>query len=259
MVTQIEEFNLEDIYTTLSETKKEIQGRYRNQELKKIAQDLFGKIPEIFNDSPKAIIFRNIASPNLELHIAKEYACMAGLDLVVFEYTADKFCTRNRDKLHLGKMMFFSNKNKNVCVGKNNIVNIKDDDNKKFLDIKTVWGQDLIDFHHDLFKKCGFEDVKFFDASMYKENGLDAFEIYKRILSLCTHSAVLLENFLIKADRGEKKFTEEIIIPAFLEIQKSHKMKPLIVPLLGSDGEGSVCWQHYPESIKEHVEKNMKK
>ena len=239
----------EDMYTPLSMAKKEIWERWNNKELKKEIEGFLGEMPDIIKEKPKAIIFRNIATPNLELHIANEYAQLLGLDLVVVEYTIDKFCTRNRDKLHLGKMMFFDHKDKSQAVAKENVIHIKEDDNKHFTEIKTLWGESFISFHHRIFKESGYGNVEFFDASVYKQMGLSPYEIYLKILSLCEYGSILLENFLIKADRGEKRFTEEVIMPAFSEVERKFGFRPLIVPLLAADGEGSVCWQHYPYEV----------
>lgn len=243
----------EDMYTPLSIAKEEIWRRWNDKELMKRVEDFVGEVPSVFKDKPKAVIFRNIATPNFELQIAQEYAYLLGLDLVVVEYTADKFCTRNRDKLHLGKMMFFDNKCKSQVIAKENIISIKEQDNKCFRDIDTIWGENLVLFHHRIFKKAGFEKVEFFDAAILKEKGLSPYEIYLEILGFCIGNAVLLENFLIKADKGEAKFTEQIIIPAFTEVMNKAGHKPLIIPLLGCDGEGNICWQYYPDKIKESM------
>ncbi|EKD59045.1 MAG: hypothetical protein ACD_56C00004G0006 [uncultured bacterium] len=245
---------VEDMYTPLSVAKEEIWRRWDEQDLK-VKVELFLKydIPEIFCDKPKAVIFRNIATPNLELQIAQEYAFLLGLDLVVIEYTIDKFCTRNRDKLHLVKMMFFNDKCKSQVVAKENIISIKEQDNKCFRDIDTMWGENLVSFHHRIFKKFGYENVEFFDASIFKERGLGPYEIYLEILGLCVKNAVLLENFLIKADKGEAKFTEQIIIPAFAEVMNKTGYNPLIIPLLGCDGEGNICWQYYADKIRDDI------
>ncbi len=246
--------SVESMYTPLSTVKEEIWKRWNDQELKgRMEIFLNNEIPAVFCDKPKAVIFRNIATPNLELQIAQEYACLLGLDLVVIEYTMDKFCTRNRDKLHLVKMMFFNNKCKSQVVAKENIISIKEQDNKCFRDIDTIWGENLISFHHRIFKKFGYENVEFFDASIFKERGLSPYDIYLKILGLCVKNAVLLENFLIKADKGEAKFTEQVIIPAFVEVLKKTGCNPLIIPLLGCDGEGNICWQYYDDKIKNDV------
>ncbi|MCX6761296.1 MAG: hypothetical protein NTY33_00405 [Candidatus Moranbacteria bacterium] len=245
------ENEIEGMYTSLSVAKDEIQKRWGDEDLKKKVGDfLGGDMPKIFSDRPKAIIFRNIATPNLELRVAREYAQMMGLELVVVEYTADRFCTRNRDKLHLGKMVFIDTKNKLKPSTKKNIIAIKEDDNMCLNKIQTLWGENLVAFHHRIFQENGFGDVATFDASVYKLAGLSPYEIYLKILSFCSRSTVLLENFLIKTDKGERKFTEQVIFPAFAEIEKKFGFRPMIVPLLSTDEDEDILWQYYPEEVK---------
>jgi hypothetical protein len=245
--------NEPNIYTLLSVAKEEIWKRWDNVELKKKVQEVFGEIPEIFQDKPRAIFFRNIATPNLELSLALEQAKVMGLDLLVLEYTIDKFCTRNKDKLHLGKMMFFKNDNKLQIVGKENVIAIKEMDSKCFNEVKTLWGEDFVSFHHRLLKSCGYENVKTFDASKFKELNDGPHEMYMKVLSLCASSAVLLENFLFKFSVAERKFVDEIIVPTFNEVSNNLGLRPLIVPLANMDGEDSEQWQYYPESTKKFI------
>lgn len=242
-----------DVYTLLSVAKDEIWKRWNNAKLKEDVKKVLGEIPEIFQDKPRAIFFRNIATPNLELQLALEQAKMMGLDLLVLEYTIDKFCTRNNDKLHLGKLMFFKNDNRLQIVGKENVIAIKEMDNKCFQEVTTLWGENFVDFHHRLLNSCGYENVKFFDASLFKQEGDGAHEMYTKVLSLCTSSTVLLENFLFKFSKSEKKFVDDIIVPTFKEVSENLGLHPLIVPLVNMDGEDSKHWQYYPERAMKFV------
>jgi len=246
------ELDIKDIYTPLHIAKEEIHRRWNDIDLKKKMKDsLGGKIPDVFKDKPKAIIFRNIATPNLEIGIAHEYAQMMGLDLVVIEYTADKFCTRNRDKLHLGKMVFVHKDNKSQIVSKEKIIDIKEDDNKRLSDISTLWGEKLVDFHKRIFKENGYGHVETFDASIYKDMGLSPHEIYLKILGFSSCFAVLLENFLVKTDPGEKRFTNEVIWPAFKAITAIAGVQPLIIPLITSEEDEGVNWQCYSGHMRD--------
>ena len=255
-----DDFDVTRIYTPLSVAKEEIWKRWNDKDLKKEVEKFLGNdIPEVFKGEPKMILFRNIATPNLELEIAVGYAKMMEIGLVVVEYTVDKFCTRNQDKLHFGKMMFFRHDDSSQVVSKENVISIQDDDGKVISDIETLWGENLVAFHHRIFKESGYADVETFDASVYKNAGMTPYEIYIRILGLCLRSAVLLENFLIKADKGERKFTHDVILPAFEKLQSEFGIQPLIVPLLAADGEGSIYWQYYSEEIRGYVAEEGRK
>jgi hypothetical protein len=246
---------VQKIYTALSTAKDEIWRRWNDASLRKKAEDfLGGDIPEVFRGKPKAIIFRNIATPNFELKLAVEYAEILELDLVVVEYTADKFCTRNRDKLHLGKMLFLNDNAKGACVtAKKNIISIKEMDNVRLSEIKTIWNENLIDFHHRILQCNGYKNIGTFDASIYKESGLGPYEVYLKIFGFCSHFSVLLENFLVKTDKGERNFTQKVILPAFHKVSEMTGERPMIVPLLSVDEEESINWQYYPDEIKDLI------
>lgn len=240
-----------EIYTPLSVAKEEIWRRWNDKELRKKVEEFLGDdLPDIFSDGPKVVIFRNIATPNFELKLAFDYAKMIGLDLAVIEFTVDRFCTRNRDKLHLGKLFFLDIKKKGCEVkAKVNIIPIKEVDNVPLRDIKTNWGEDLVAFHHRILGKNGYANVRTFDASTYKLNGLGPFEMYLKILGFCSNFSILLENFLVKTDKGERSFTERIIFPAFRKVRQAVRKKPMIVPLMGVNDEENVFWQYYSSDV----------
>ena len=246
---------IEKIYTPLSKAKKELEKRWKDKKLRDKVNIFLGEdIPDFFKNGPTAIIFRNIATPNFELELAFEHAKMMGLNLAVVEYTADRFCTRNHDKLCLGKMIFFDKK-KSQIVAKEKIIAIKEDDNKSFTEIKTLWKEDLVDFHHRILRECEYKNVRIFDMSIYKNKGLDPYEIYLKVMGFCVQSAVLLENFIIKTNKGEKKFVEQVIFPAFKEAEKALGYRPMIVPIIGFEDEDVAHWQYYAEKVKNNFKK----
>src|SRR5476651_1029958 len=91
------EFSPGDMYTTLSEAKKEIKKRQNNKDLKRKVEEYLHDIPGVFGDNPKAVLFRNIATPNHESNIFIDLASMLELQPAYLEFSKDKFCTRNKD------------------------------------------------------------------------------------------------------------------------------------------------------------------
>jgi hypothetical protein len=57
-----------DIYTPIEEAKEEIWRRWNDPALQKKVPDYLGSIPECFQREPRAVLFRNIASPDIEFH-----------------------------------------------------------------------------------------------------------------------------------------------------------------------------------------------
>ena len=66
---------------------------------------------------------------------------------------------------------------------------------------------------------------------------------------------VLFENFLM--DGKEQKFTEEVILPAILEIEAECGYKPLIVALEPTGIEGDHFWLSHPFQNKLFVDQKL--
>jgi hypothetical protein len=55
-----------EFYTPLEQAKEEIWKRWRNENLRRKVQDFIDNIPQPFQDAPKAVLFRQVATPNFE-------------------------------------------------------------------------------------------------------------------------------------------------------------------------------------------------
>jgi len=56
--------NIIDFYTPIEEAKKEIWERWNNASLRKQVEEYLGGIPKCFISEPRAVLDRNIVSPN---------------------------------------------------------------------------------------------------------------------------------------------------------------------------------------------------
>jgi hypothetical protein len=102
-----------EFYTSLEEAKEEIWKRWHNMDLHMKVQDFIGNIPQPLQDAPKAVLDRNIATPNFEFFHFLELSSKTNLSPLVTEYISDKFVTNNVDKLALAKMPFYKGRNEN--------------------------------------------------------------------------------------------------------------------------------------------------
>jgi hypothetical protein len=241
-----------DFYANIKDVKKEIIRRNKDVNLlNKIEEYLNGDIPKPFKSCQRAVMFRNIISPDLEflnfINMSKE----TGLNVLGLEYLDDKFCTRNQDKLCLVKLAFFEKRDKNqmAIINYKKIVDIKLSDNKKFSDIKTLGGENLIDFHHNLLKKNISEEIELYDMSEWiKRNGSKAIEYYKKLLALFICNGVLFENFLLEGE--EDLFTKEVFLPAFILVSEFFGLKPLILPAIKPELINDKYWWCYSKLIE---------
>jgi len=222
---------------------------WNDKELRKKVEEYLGEIPEFFQQEPRAVLFRNIASPDLEFLYWLDMAKTNGLSPLVLTYNDDKFCTRNSDKLGLCRLNIFEKRNKNgdCLMHYKKIVNLKSQDNKKFSEIHTLDGKSLLDFHKKLLMNSDGKDVEVVDMSAWIEkSGGKAVEYYKKFFAFFIYHGILFENFV--TDDSESEFEKAVILPAKDEVEKFFGIKPLIVPL-APDPE-DVYWWCYPSEIE---------
>lgn len=250
------------VYTPLKEAFGEIDQRRANQKLDEYLQGLSLILPEILQRK-NAILFRHIATPNYEIrrfiHIISAFD--GQIEPLILEYTDDLFNNRNECKFYLGKFSFYKGKNKNndSLFEHINTIDINTSNNQPLSTIKTLWGQSLVDFHHELFFKQ-FPDLNnhIFNLSEWlHKNGHSAKNYYKLFLTLFLKHGILFENFLL--DGSELPFTKEVILPAILEITEETGHKPLIIALEPTMVEGSKFWQSHMYEMKQLIEQKMKK
>lgn len=251
------------IYTPLEDAVKEIEQRASDEALSEYAKaHLPVGRPALLDNRKCAVLFRQVATPNYEFR--RFVSLVDGLDdytPVVFEYYEDKFVDKNEFKYYLGMLAFFCGRGKKggeklVYL---NVIDFNTSRGKKLSEIKTPWGQGLIEFHHELMEnEYGSKVKKAVTGDLtgwLKQNGIHAAEYYKNYLSLFLQKDILFENFML--DSKEMSFTKEIFLPAFLKIYKETGRKPLIVALEPTDIESEVFWMCHPAETLAIVQKKL--
>lgn len=252
----IDDFSVEEIYTPLEVAKEEIWRRWNDKDLrKKVEKYLNNSIPEIMLDSPRAILARHIASPNNEFIKYLDLAKDIELKPICLEYLEDKFRAENQDKYFLGKMFFCDG------IGKKNgkrleaekVINFDCSEGKKLVDIRTLQGDNFVDFHHNLFQGIFDEyEESIIDESLWiKKNGGGPKFFYEKFFSLFICYGVLFENYL--ENKNEKEFTNNLVIPTFKKVYDIFGVKPLVVKMYPLGSENDLFWRHYPINIIEKL------
>lgn len=212
-------------------------------------------IPEVFRREKKAVIFRQLATPNFEM-IRFLTVIPESLRPVFFEFHADKFTTQNAEKCALGKLHFYNGfgKKGGMKVDTRKIIDFNTSDGKPLNKVITTWGQPLTEFHRELFSLWNNEKhhLTFFDASKWFENKR-AKEYYQQFLKIFIKNGVLFENFMLES-RKEKGFIREVFLPAFIKVWIETGYKPLIVSLEPTEIEGEEFWSYYPGKSRAFIE-----
>ncbi len=243
------------VYTPMEEAIQLLKERWHDKQIK-----IPIPIPEIFEAGFKAVLARQIVTPNYEVIRFLSIADGFEMEPVIFEYKDDKFVTENEWKYHLGKLHFYFGfgRNGGVKLKHAKIINFNECNGKKLSDIKTVWGQALIDFHHEMFlSRFPKLEGSLYDAShWYKMNGGCAKEYYKMFFYLFIKHGILFENFLLDAE--EEEFSRHIFLPALIETRERTGVKPLIVALEPTDIEGDVFWMCHPPERELELSSKLK-
>lgn len=249
-----EELDITHIYTKLSEAKEEVWRRWNDKELRKKVEEFLGdEMPDVFKDSPKAMLFRFLLTPNLEARYFLDLVDDIEIKPVYGEFLNDRFCTRNQDKLHLGKMKFLLNRemgeNKEISCKK--VIDIERNENKPIGEIKTIWNEKLVEFHHRIF--FDKHKIETFDVSRFKTNGESAIDVYEKMFALFVCHGVLCENYIAKKDHYEFKFVNNVIMPAIERTLERFGKSPLIMPLLPLREEPDRTWMYYTQDISAYI------
>ena len=241
------------MYVSLEEAKEEVWKRWNDVELHQKVLEYVGELPKGFGHEPWAVMVRHIATPNFEFIRFSELAQKTGLKPRCQEYTGDKFCTWNPDKLLLGKIAFFHGKGKRNGdkITSHQVIAFQNADGKSLQAIKTVWGESLIGFHHSLVS-AKLPDFEVSDITgWYRKMGSRPEFFYHRLLALFICNGILFENFLGEGE--EEVFTRTIVIPAIQRVKNHFGLKPLIVRLLPAVSEADQYWCWYPGHLEAEV------
>jgi len=241
----------EFVYTPQSEAIEIIRKRRIDNLLKEAVNSFIGNIPSPFVSGIKAVLFRQVFTPNYEFRRFMKLASDMKLTPVFLEYFDDIFTSANPIKHCLGRMKFHHvDDNSRVRIRAKNVIDFNQSQGKKMKDVKTLWGQSLIDFHHHLLE-CDFQGSSkyYFDASeWFHALGGRAKNYYAKYISIYDCNAICFENFILEKD--ELKFIQEIFLPCFIESWKATGSKPIIVPLLPFDTENDNYWMSYPHKLE---------
>lgn len=247
---ELKNFFKEKIYLTPEAARKEMYKRWNDAELqKKVRTFLKDDIPPMFGKAPKAVLARAIASPNHEFFEFCRLSQKTQLETWCLEYNDDKFRAENFDKYYLGKMVFYHGLGKNGGEKRDvlKIVNFDAAEGKSIKNISTLWGEDLVNFHHRLFEQFS-DKVNYADCSNWiQRHGSKGSDFYASYLALFISFGVLFENFLLE----DKQLIEEMFMPAYEKLQKEFGLAPIVVPLSSFEREYDEYWRYYSGGLRD--------
>jgi hypothetical protein len=244
------------IYTPIDEALQELKKRSEGHAMKNL------QLPEPLVDAPKAVLFRHTATPNYEVRrFVNIVDGIGSLEPLILEYCKDTFRNENEWKYSLGKIPFFKgwDSKGGITLENLSVIDFNASNGKRIHSLETLWGQSLVDLHHELFSRVFPKLVNnVFDLSDWlSENGQFAKSYYKPFLKIFIKNGILFENFLL--EEPELTFNRNVVLPSFVELMNETGLKPLIVPLEPTETEGSQFWLCHPYEDKAFVTTKLKR
>ncbi|HXV20884.1 MAG TPA: hypothetical protein VD811_07860 [Desulfuromonadales bacterium] len=241
------------MYSSTEHAREELRKRRTDLKLRREVETWLGAVPEFLRGEPRAVLARQVATPNFEFCRFVEAAQRTGLKPVCPEYRGDKFSSRNPDKVALAKMTFHHGKGRKN--GDRNtthrVINFYDWDGKPLNRIETLWGEQFLDFHHRLLARQ-FPGVEIADNTDWlKRMGGKPSLFWPRLFALFLCHGLMFDNF--HPEGHETVFTREVIQPALAEVTARFGRPPLIVPLVPVETERDLFWSWYPEPLEQEV------
>lgn len=250
--------------SSMEEAMAELERRRNDKDLQKKVEEYFKDvgIPKEFQGEPKLVMFRQLATPNIEVSRFLITADGVDMDPLFVEYYEDKFTSNNAWKKYLGKLAFYEGVGKKggEKISYKTIIDFSKYDGEIISDVETLWGQKLIDFHHSLFT-MNYEHVHgglFWEGSeWFKKAGGNAIGYYNFFLALSIRHSILFDNFMLNED--EYLFSKSVFLPSFIRLHKYFGIKPLIVQLSPTVIETAEFWLCQNPKTKMWFEENIVK
>lgn len=240
------------IYTSAEEAKEAIAERWKNEALRRKVELHVGEIPEPLRDQPRAWLGRYVASPDNEFFRFLELAERVNLKPLEIEALDDKFHKLNIDKMKLAEMAFLDPQNSNHPK-KAKIIHFKKSHMRSFNEVKTLWGENFVGFHHRLYNLYAANVQRFDVSTWFETHGKDAKSYYPHLLSLFVCHGILFEDFVTNAYEAE--FFNDVVSPAFEQCTKRFGVRPLIVRIFSDEELSRQYSWCYPEYISSEVAK----
>ena len=205
------------------------------------------------NGKPRAILFRQVATPNYEFRHFLRLCIRHGYSPVILEYHNDRMSCKNPYKRSLVAPIFVERVNRNggPIFRRQQLTNVERIEQLRLSQV-TVAGLRLHDFHGLLLKIAlpgdSFRSIEASEILGRYPNG--ARDYYVDVFSALTGDLMLVEDFV--TDFAEARFYADVVRPAFDSACSIIGQRPLVRRLCDNRRVVSPLWYAYPASYRAH-------
>lgn len=202
---------------------------------------------------PRAILFRQIATPNYELRRFLRLCARSGHDPVILQYHSDRMSCHNPFKRSLVAPMFLEgiSRNGQPFFRRQHLVNVETVEQLRLCDV-TVAGRALPELHAALLR-LALPDHSFQTVDGSRILGgypRGAKDYYVDLFAALTGDLMLYEDFV--TDTTEAAFFQQIVRPAFEAACTILGQRPMVRRLCDNRRMASPLWYAYPARYRAH-------
>lgn len=262
--TRPTEARVDDLFTPFPQIVEELKRRAADETLKRNVERYIGELPAYFARGPVLYLARHVATPNFETLRFVHLMEMLDMQTVIGQDTRDRFVAHNPLKRALGKLP--------VCLGitqgkgscmeryqKLTVIDFNVANGKRFEDIRTLWGEPLVEFHTVLLRRFASREVVVEDDATWidRNHRGDLLAHYKKFLALFVAHGILFEDYLVE-DKHEGQFVTDVLHPAFAHVERTFGVRPLITQLTPTSVESAEYWMSYPKEVLAIVQEKLR-
>lgn len=240
---------------SLEEARAEVRTRWSNRDLRReVEAYLKDDLLPGFNDEPRAVLWRHIATPDNGHFFFRSVA--RWLDVRPLRCDGhDKFVVMNRDKRVLGALhLVFPDRSKRIV----DLVDFRSQDGKLINEVVTKSGCLLMDLHYELMQRFD-PSCKVADCSTWARRFRDVKEVYLRLLAHFIAHGVYLHDLMIDPfgyKKSETRFVEDVGFWAYDQIKAMFGLDPVTIrlyPETGQTAEEDFYWLGFPREINDYL------
>ena len=202
---------------------------------------------------PRAILFRQIATPNYELRQFLRLCARSGYAPVILQYLADRMSCHNTFKRSLVAPMFLEGVSRNgqPFFRRRVLANVEKVDRLRLAEV-MVSGRTLPGIHTDLLRLAlPYEKMTLVEGShWFGQYPAGARDYYVDLFAALSGDLMLLEDFI--TDDEEAGFFDRVVRPAFDTACCILGKRPLVRRLCDNRRMASPLWYAYPASYRAH-------
>ena len=241
---------------SIDEARAELAKRWEDIELRRaIETDLGNKFVPELRDYPRAVIGRQLVSPDNALTLFIMLSNYVRAKPFAWEFHGDRFSHSNIEKAGLGRLRVTLSSGIRGLV---EAVSFTAENQKPIGKVVTRTGESLTGFHHRLLELSGLGLECRDMTDWYQANGKPTEYYYPFLMHFVAHG-VLFEAFDVENDYQEV-FTQDVIIPIFLSIKKEYGLSPIVVRLYPANQtpDEDFFWWSYPRTVNDYLDKYAK-